>query len=293
MAVSTRCAVVLVFALTVCACGDDSARKIQSPPWAHVAPEQIAEARKYGVPVAFENDLGMCFVLIPPGTFLVGSPEDEGGRDDDETQHEVTITKPYYMQITEVTNAQYRVLVQTHAPKEGLDRPKQPAVVVSWVEATDFADTLSQRDPHRSYRLPTEAEWEHACRAGTFATFWSGSTEDDLDRVGWYWDNMNGRPRDVAQKPANPWGLYDVHGNAWEWCSSKHAPYDAEPPQGPGSAGSAYPRYVFRGGAWNRSASVARAAYRGYAQAEDRGQYYGLRLVSPLPKNPSSPGSQR
>ena len=94
--------ILLLLALLLAACGPDEAPEVEVPSWAHVAPEQIAEAKKHGVPVAFENDLGMRFVLIPAGTFLMGSPEDEEGRDDDETQHEVTISQPFYMQITEV-----------------------------------------------------------------------------------------------------------------------------------------------------------------------------------------------
>ena len=113
-----RCCCLLLLPLVLLVgCGDEPATPAAAhpvPDWAKVAPDQIVEAKKHGVPVAFENDIGMRFVLIPAGTFTMGSPEDEEGRDDDETQHEVTITKPFYMQTTEVTNGQYRRLKPSH-----------------------------------------------------------------------------------------------------------------------------------------------------------------------------------
>ena len=164
-------AIILLPLLSMAACGSDQPKPAAVlPPWARVAPEQLAEAKKHGVPVAFENDIGMRFVLIPAGTFVMGSPEDEEGRDDDEVQHKVTITKPCYMQVTEVTNRQYKQFRANHASStatKDLDGDDQPAVRVSLADCAAFAAWLGERDTARTYRLPTEAEWEYACRAGT------------------------------------------------------------------------------------------------------------------------------
>jgi formylglycine-generating enzyme required for sulfatase activity len=133
------------------------------PSWAKVAPEQIEAAKAAGVPVAFENSIGMRFVLIPAGTFMMGSQEDEAGRDDDETLHEVMLTRPFYLGETEVTNAQYAMARPHHASgqvgRHRFDGDDQPACGVSWDDATSFARWLTRREANNLYRLPTEAEW--------------------------------------------------------------------------------------------------------------------------------------
>ena len=223
----------LAVLLTVCGQPESSEPAPDIPEWAHVAPQQIAEAKKHGVPVAFENDLGMRFVLIPEGRFVMGSPEDEEGRINHETQHEVTISKPFYMQITEVTNGEYRKYKPDHQSGahdgHSLDGENQPVVEVSWEDAEAFAAWLGKQDPSRSYRLPTEAEWEHACRAGTRTAYawgddaaegWRHANANDpmtKEAFGFPWD---GWPRDdghrvtapVASYPTNVWGLYDLSG---------------------------------------------------------------------------------
>ena len=157
-------------------------------PWAKVTREQIDEAAKHGVPVAFENRLGMRFVLVPAGTFLMGSPGEEEERRTDETQHEVSLSYPYYVQITELTNAQLRKCDKWDAGRDHhsgdfrghpLDESDQPAVQVSWDMATAFAHWLSNEDRPRRYVLPTEAQWEFACRAGARSRFWWGASRSD------------------------------------------------------------------------------------------------------------------
>jgi formylglycine-generating enzyme required for sulfatase activity len=250
------------------------------------------------VPVAFENDLGMRFVLIPAGTFLMGSPPTEQGRDDLENQHEVTLTRPYYVQMTEVTNRQFRAFKPDHDSYDysgkSLNGDEQPAVRVSWNDAAAFAAWLSRRDPVRSYRLPTEAEWERACRAGTTTAFWWGDTPSK-ERANYYdGDFVSGRPSDpdfrvtlpVGTLPANPWGLYEVHGNAREWCSDWYddRPYASGPatdPHGPAPSGSR----CTRGGAYGEAPYMLRAAWRIGVQGDDEVRsYIGFRLVSPLPE---------
>lgn len=237
---------VLVAALLLTACGQDPAPAPEIPSWAKVAPEQIEEAKKHGVPVAFENELGMRFVLIPAGTFLMGSPEAEEGRYGNEgPQHKVTLL-PFYLATAEVTNAQYRRFRAEHDSGTweygDCNGEDQPVATVNYADAGAFAKWLSALGGGREYRLPSEAEWEYACRAGTRTRFWAGNREEDLERVGWYvrnsgsqrlsstaawdWDKAHNEwgcvSHAVGQKGANPWGLLDMHGNVLEWCQDEY-----------------------------------------------------------------------
>ncbi len=290
----------LAVLLTVCGQPESSEPAPDIPEWAHVAPQQIAEAKKHGVPVAFENDLGMRFVLIPEGRFVMGSPEDEEGRINHETQHEVTISKPFYMQITEVTNGEYRKYKPDHQSGahdgHSLDGENQPVVEVSWEDAEAFAAWLGKQDPSRSYRLPTEAEWEHACRAGTRTAYawgddaaegWRHANANDpmtKEAFGFPWD---GWPRDdghrvtapVASYPTNVWGLYDLSGNVSEWCSDWYGEYArgrATDPTGPASGAWR----VLRGGSWYNYPGDVRSAYRSRDDPDFRFLSGGLRLVA-------------
>ncbi|MBT5122983.1 MAG: formylglycine-generating enzyme family protein, partial [Planctomycetaceae bacterium] len=162
--------------------------------------------------------------LIPAGTFLMGSPESEEGHEDDETQHKVTISKPFYMQTTEVTQGQWKAVMGTE-PWKGEDDVKEgpdyAASYVSWDDAIDYCKKLSEKEG-KTYRLPTEAEWEYACRAGT-ETAWSfGNDEKELGDYAWNLKNAydigKGYAHQVGQKRPNAFGLYDMHGNVYEWC---------------------------------------------------------------------------
>jgi len=309
----------LVIVGFVAACGDESGPAEPSPSgasaadevpsWAHVAPEQISEAKKHGVPVAFENELGMCFVLIPAGTFLMGSPENEEGRYDVEAQHEVTISKPFFVQTTEVTNGQFQAFEPHHRSgsyeRRSLNEPQQPAAGVAWSEAVAFADWLARIDSARTYRLPTEAEWEYACRAGSRTAFSWGESEADAGRYAnladraarrlkpeWTMalDAEDGNP--VASKVGsylpNAWGLHDMHGNVWEWCQDWFGPYEPGrvlDPTGPPNFGASTPIRVLRGGAWTSLPVYARSASRScYDPAKSGPNDRGFRLVSPLPE---------
>src|SRR5262249_54397267 len=219
-------------------------------------------------PVAFENSIGMRFVLIPAGKFLMGSPEDERGRDtgnqrhpgdDDEKQHEVTLTKPFYMAIFETTNAQYRRFQPDHKSGEDFEADAQPAVMVSWDDATAFLAWLRTQDRAHEYRLPTDAEWEYACRARTTTRYEFGTTIMP--------ENANyfsrGETKPVGTYPASSWGLYDMHGNVWEWCADwygAHPSGAATDPAGPASGDNR----VLRGGSWHSDPDLARSASRGW-----------------------------
>ncbi|MHC4137025.1 MAG: formylglycine-generating enzyme family protein [Planctomycetota bacterium] len=284
--------------LALATCGGAPSRP-GAPAWARLAPAQLAAAKEAGIPAAFENDLGMRFVLVPGGSFQMGSPADEQDREEEETVHHVTLSKPYYVQVFEVRNSQYRRWKPEHDPPPynglALDGDDRPAVHVNWNDAVAFAAWLSQRDPERTYRLPTEAEWERACRAGATTRYsWGGTLEggwlhangNDVvteDLFGWAW---SGFPEDdghrvtapVGSYKANAWGLHDMHGNVWEWCLDEHVAYDPMPatdPQG-GTYGAGR---ILRGGAWNHYRGDLRSARRHYAIDLQKGGNVGFRLV--------------
>lgn len=216
-------------------------------------------------PATYTNSLGMSFVLISPGTFMMGSPEDELGRNPDETLHQVTISKPYYLQTTEVTQEQWEAVVGSNGSWWfGCD--DCPVEEVSWPDAEEFINELNDMGIG-TYRLPTEAEWEYGARAGTTTAFANGGIietgceyEPNLDQMGWYCYNT-GRTEKVAQKLPNVWGLYDMHGNVYEWCQDWYGEYPSAPvtdPQGPDSGNYR----VLRGGSWYGAAWHARSAKR-------------------------------
>ncbi len=238
------------------------------------------------------NRFGMIFNYIPAGTFMMGSGGDELGRSIDETPHRVTLTRSFYMQTTEVTQAQWGAVV-TQAEDEGIlgsgelaENPSYhsscgfncPVEQVSWGDVRDFISVLNKMG-EGSYRLPTEAEWEYASRAGSKAAFASGeiaevsdlsecSGDTALGNSGWYCDNSGSTPQAVGQKDLNAWGLYDMHGNVWEWCKDWYGAYPGTnvfDPEGPVS-GSAFSGRVFRGGCASCKAWECRSAVRRYGE---------------------------
>jgi formylglycine-generating enzyme required for sulfatase activity len=263
-------------ALGVLPAADESGEMPKAPP---PSAEQLAEGQRLGVPVAIENEIGMRFVLIPGGTFTMGSPESERMRRDDEAQREVTLS-PFYLSIVETTNAQYRAFQDDH---EG-SGPLQPAVEVSHDEAVAFAAWLAGRGTHRGARLPTEAEWEYACRAGTNTQFSTGETIS-TDQAHFYDDRKGGGvrgPIPVGTLTHNLWGLYDMHGNALEWCSDWYAAYSAGSqgnPQGPASGSLR----VTRGGCFVNDRPKIRSAVRSSYAPGDRAGGIGFRVALPLP----------
>ena len=215
--------------------------------------------------------------LIPAGTFLMGSPESKEDRKDDEgPQHEVTITKPFYMGIYPVTQAQYEAVLQkTPSAFKVKDRPVEQ---VSWDNAFAFCKKLSSVTD-RVISLPTEAQWEYACRAGSTTTYSFGDSDSRLDSYGWYDENSGEGTHPVGQKKPNAWGLYDMHGNVWEWCSDwyvdSYANADVRDPKGP-SSGTAR---VLRGGSWHSLPRRCRSATRLWLEPDNRGNGIGFRVV--------------
>jgi formylglycine-generating enzyme required for sulfatase activity len=225
----------------------------------------------------------MRFSLVPPGTFLMGAPDDEKGREQrDAPQHLVTLTMGVYLGSHLVTQEQWRaVLGTTPSTHAGLDLPVEN---VSWDDCQAFCRKLSA-DLGRRYRLPTEAEWEHACRAGTTTTFWSGDTQTALKKVAWY--NFGGKgapagPRPVGSFPPNAWGLFDMHGNMKEWCQDLLADYAEGPVSDPCAEKSEWQTRVLRGGSWRAGASVCRSACRDGWHAAGRDDNVGCRVALEL-----------
>ncbi len=195
----------------------------------------------------------------PPGSFTMGSPTSEEGRDNDETQHRVTLTKGFWMGETEVTQGLWKEVMGNNPSsfKLGDDYPVEQ---VSWNDCQKFVEKLNEKAPSDwRFALPTEAQWEYACRAGTTGAY--GGT-GRLDDMGWYISNSGDKTHPVGKKRANAWGLYDMHGNLWEYCADWHGAYpggSVTDPSGPASDSGR----VNRGGAWNELATYCRSALRG------------------------------
>ena len=222
------------------------------------------------------------WVSIPAGTFIMGSPESEVRRWSNEVQHEVTLSA-FKMSKYEVTFEQYDMFCEAtgrEKPEDGgWGRDKHPVINVTWDDAVAFADWLG-------CRLPTEAEWEYACRAGTSTTFNTGdnitTSQANYNGNYPYNDNVKGEYRKktlpVGSFAPNKWGLYDMHGNVWEWCSDWYGDYSETSqtnPKGPTTG----PGRVFRGGSWVDQAMHCRSAYRLYINPADRYKNVGIRLV--------------
>ncbi|MBP3301926.1 MAG: formylglycine-generating enzyme family protein [Opitutales bacterium] len=216
--------------------------------------------------LALPDGTKMEFIPIPAGTFMMGSPEDEEGRSDDENQVRVNITNAFYMGKTEVTEAQYSAVMNDDAPSNNGEN--EPVTKVCWGDAMSFCKQLTAWAHSQGkmlgwkFTLPTEAQWEYACRAGTTTIYYSGDKIRDLKRVAWYTDTPGFGTSPVGKKVPNAWGLYDMHGNVWEWCSDW---YDrklqgGENPIGPKSGLNR----VNRGGSWSNEASRCRSAERDY-----------------------------
>lgn len=224
----------------------------------------------------FTNSIGMHFVRIPAGSFLMGSPSDEPGRHLTEVLHRVTIRDPFYLQSTEVTQAQW-VAVMGSNPSE-FEGGNQPVERVSWEDARAFIDQLNTREGVDRYRLPTESEWEYAARAGGTEAFCYGGDAEDLGAYGWYRLNSGGRTHAVAGKLPNRWGLYDIHGNVWEWVQDWYGRYPVAVVADPGGPSSGVVR-VRRGCGWMSSVQSCRLASRSANEPDHRIFAIGLRLA--------------
>ena len=231
------------------------------------------------------NSIGMEFVYIPPGSFMMGSPPDEPERGNDEKQHRVILTNGFYMQSTEVTQGQWKKVMGTNPSyfkKCGVNCPVEQ---VSWNDVQTFIHELNRQEGRSTYRMPTEAEWEYAARAGSTTAFANGRISEtayghdsNLNLVGWNYHNANKKTHPVAQKQPNAWGLYDMHGNVWEWCQDWYGDYPAGPVTDPAGPPRSSGR-VTRGGCLEDFAGSCSSANRNWVAPGIRGYGLGFRLA--------------
>jgi sulfatase modifying factor 1 len=242
------------------------------------APVNLSTSAVEGKPFAIA-DLSMDMLWVKPGSFEMGSPLSEKDRQDRETPHSVTLTEGYWLGKHEVTQTQWEKIMGSNPSRfKGGDRPVEN---VSWTEVTSFCAklTASERTAGRlptgmAYQLPTEAQWEYACRAGTRTTFAFG---DELTAQDANFDESVGETTAVGKYPANGWGFHDMHGNVFEWCADWYGDYPAgaaRDPVGPADGSSR----VLRGGSWSRSALYARSANRRRNEPAYCYYYLGFRL---------------
>jgi formylglycine-generating enzyme required for sulfatase activity len=260
-------------------------------------------------PKTIINSIGMTLTLIPAGTFLMGSPEDDKDADDfEKSQHPVRITRPFYLGVHEVTQAQYQALMVKNpsafsaigSAKDkvaGQSTEQFPVEQVSWLDAVTYCNRLSEKERLKpfyeidarsarvadwkgpGYRLPTEAEWEYACRAGRGTRFSFGDDPAGLGDHSWYSGNSDGQPHPVGQKRGNAFELFDMQGNVWEWCWDWHGAYQGGPPVADPTGPTAGSSRVVRGGSWYFGAGICRAAYRRGIMPTNARLSMGLRLA--------------
>jgi formylglycine-generating enzyme required for sulfatase activity len=231
---------------------------------------------------------GIAFVPVPGGTFQMGSA---AGLSYEQPVHSVTVSA-FQMSRYEITQAQY-LAVMAGNPSKFTGDDSRPVEQVSWYEAVTFCNKLSERvglqpcynlttwacDFSRNgFRLPTEAEWEYACRAGTATKYYTGEGESDLARAGWYFGDREGATHAVGKKEPNAFGLYDMHGNVWEWCNDWYGKYEGASqvdPRGPATGTNR----ISRGGSWQDQANECRPTVRYDLDPGDKNYYLGFRVV--------------
>jgi len=272
------------------------AAQAKAPSWAKVSEVQLAEAKKLGVPVAFANAFGVKFVLVPAGEFMMGSPDNEVGRYEEEgPQHKVKIPKAFYMAIHQTTQAQWQAAMGTtpwKGKRAAKDEPDRAVNHVCWNDGVAFCAKLSARDG-RSYSLPTEAQWEYACRAGSTTRYFYGDDigEKELSEYAWYldagWDKPETRyVHRVGVKKPNAWGIHDMLGNVWEFCMDvAHKNFVGAPTDGSAwlKGGTAkegeLPRRVLRGGGLRSTYRRVRTASRYSYPPAFPSYYVGFRIT--------------
>jgi formylglycine-generating enzyme required for sulfatase activity len=259
-----------------------------APPKPEPEPKPEPKLQPKEIAVDLGNGVKLEMILIPAGEFLMGSPDsdkDAGG--DEKPQHRVRITKPFYLGKYLVTQEQWEAVMGTNPSH--LNAPKNPVEQVSWDDCRQLLNRLNERlrRPHPGplpegegdFQLPTEAQWEYACRAGSTTRYCFGDDEPGLSKYAWYNANSGGHTCPVGEKKPNAWNLYDMHGNVWQWCAdwydgSYYGKSPTDDPMGP-AAGT---DRVHRGGSWSDDAGYCRSAYRFFDGSGFRGPYLGLRV---------------
>ncbi len=246
---------------------------------------QLAADARYP---ALINSIEMEFVYVPAGSFIMGSPESEIGRSSHETQHMVTLTYSFYIQKTEVTQRQWKAVMNNNPSFLKDPDEDYPAENISWNDIQDFIRKLNKLEGIDLYRLPTEAEWEYVCRAGTTNAFSWGNTPD-CSKANYGNSNLCADCKDInpgrtvlsASFSPNAWGVYDMHGNVWEWCRDRFDKYPSASVTDPVGSYTGSNR-VIRGGGWFGSSKYCRSANRNANNPDDRASDLGFRLVKSL-----------
>jgi len=231
------------------------------------------------------NSFGMKFVYIPVGTFIMGCPSDELGRDNDEKQHQITLSKGFYMQSTEVTQGQWKAVMRSNPSYFKNCGDDCPVEQVSWNDVQEFIRKLNKQEDGEIYRLPSEAEWEYTCRADSKTAFSNGNIsilgcgyDANLDTVGWYCGNSLGKTHKIAQKAPNSWGLYDMHGNVYELCQDLYSRYPSVSIIDSIETNENQ-EVILKGGSWRNLSRGCRSADRSSILKESNDNVTGFRLV--------------
>jgi len=241
-----------------------------------------------------EPGTGMVLIALRPGPFMMGSPESEPGRNEDEVLHRVTISRLFYMGQHEVTQAEWMKVMGSN-PSHFSDCERCPVERVDFYQVNNFLSRLNAGTTSMRFRLPTEAEWEYACRAGTSTAYHTGArittAQANIDSR-FVVDAEGGAAYDktlpVGKFPPNAWGLYDMHGNVWEWTNDRYGPYNPRQDIDPRGAEIGGKR-VIRGGSWHFDANSARCGLRYTHAPQDSGFSVGFRVVG----EPTAPRRRR
>ena len=281
------CVVLVLAVLTgCCGKGPDTTRPSQEATRAAEKATPAAEETTPAGAKVITNSIGMKLTLIPTGEFMMGSPDSGSGASSDEKpQHRVRITKPFYLGATEVMQGQYEKVMGRNPSDFKESGPDAPVEQVSWDDAQEFCQKLSklaeEKKAGRRYRLPTEAEWEYACRAGSAAKYCYGDDDSRLGDYAWHMLNANFKTQQVGQKKPNAWGLYDMHGNVWEWCADWYdVEYYANSPMDDPTGPSTGTSRVHRGGSFSKSAEGCGSAARFESPPDSRRLVLGFRVGS-------------
>ena len=252
----------------------------ETPDLVEATGRMSAEQLAVGLPVV--NTVGMLLMPIPAGEFMMGSQNPGHGLC--RPVHRVTLSEPFYLSAHEVTQQQYRQVMDQELDSDDsrTKGPQNPVENISWEAATEFCRRLSELKEEQAsghvYRLPTEAEWEYACRAGTVTRFSFGDDSSQLSEYGWFAENADSMTHPVGQKKPNAWGLYDMHGNVWEWCSDWYGPYQSEGVVDPTGPELGILR-VDRGGGWTYDDWYCESAIRGWLAPTLKSNLVGFRVV--------------
>jgi formylglycine-generating enzyme required for sulfatase activity len=240
--------------------------------------------------ITLPGGIAMEFVRIHLGSFLMGSEDAEFGRAADEgPRRKVRISRPFFLGRFEVTQAQWKAVMGNNPSAFRLQphADRLPADMITWNDAMDFVSKINQLGIGR-FRLPTEAEWEYACRAGTTTPYYWGNdrSQATLSKYAWGYSRAEGKSHPVGTLLPNAWGLYDMTGNVWEWCSDWFQPYDSSDTLDPGGLETGE-RKIYRGGSWYNEPEALRSANRhGHAPKGNGGLNAGFRLVMEIENKP-------